>query len=378
MIKENKVLFNFRMHKELYDYVSIVSKERYTTMTQYLIDLIKKDKDSYRGGGYYVYVYLDPRKSGEYAYDDLDFEYEPFYVGKGKGDRINQSLYDNNNNTDKKRIISEILGMGMKPITIKIYDNISNEKSYELERELIQRIGRLNEGSVLVNRSKGSTCRKSNLDVDINELYQSKLNENNIISVVGSDDTFFELSDGSRMSKIMFYHNFKGFELVDPQDFFSSTPASTIVDAVKKMDEGVIESVKVDIPDELKKQSNYTPDKDRITTDKYFNNGPESIKRYTGSLISDKQKLKLSNDLEKYRSTIKKLTKKQNTEDTLFGLRELSRNFKKYITENGYIMQHEFDENLTISKDIRLLIDIDNKGLMNEEILYRLKSITKS
>jgi hypothetical protein len=44
MEKENKLLFNFRIHKELYEYLMKKSKENYTTMTQYLIDLIKKDK----------------------------------------------------------------------------------------------------------------------------------------------------------------------------------------------------------------------------------------------------------------------------------------------------------------------------------------------
>ena len=45
MEKENKLLFNFRIHKELYEYLSRKSNENYTTMTQYLIDLIKKDKE---------------------------------------------------------------------------------------------------------------------------------------------------------------------------------------------------------------------------------------------------------------------------------------------------------------------------------------------
>lgn len=45
MLKNKKILFNFRIHKELYDYIFEKSKDNYTTMTQYIIDLIKKDKE---------------------------------------------------------------------------------------------------------------------------------------------------------------------------------------------------------------------------------------------------------------------------------------------------------------------------------------------
>jgi len=41
---EKKILFNFRLHKELYDYLKNKSINDYTTMTQYIVDLIKKDK----------------------------------------------------------------------------------------------------------------------------------------------------------------------------------------------------------------------------------------------------------------------------------------------------------------------------------------------
>ena len=45
MKREKKILFNFRIQQDLYDYLVKISTEQYTTMTQYIIDLIKKDKE---------------------------------------------------------------------------------------------------------------------------------------------------------------------------------------------------------------------------------------------------------------------------------------------------------------------------------------------
>ena len=46
---------------------------------------------------FYVYIYLDPRKPGKYTYEDLCFLYEPFYIGKGKNNRIDGHLYESYN-----------------------------------------------------------------------------------------------------------------------------------------------------------------------------------------------------------------------------------------------------------------------------------------
>lgn len=43
---------------------------------------------------FYIYVYLDPRKIGNYNYFDYKFDYEPFYVGKGSNDRYKEHLTD--------------------------------------------------------------------------------------------------------------------------------------------------------------------------------------------------------------------------------------------------------------------------------------------
>ena len=52
---------------------------------------------------YYVYVYLDPRKQGIYKYDNFEFNYEPFYIGKGKNNRCNRHLKIAQNNLRGKQ-----------------------------------------------------------------------------------------------------------------------------------------------------------------------------------------------------------------------------------------------------------------------------------
>ena len=57
----------------------------------------------------YVYVYLDTRKPGIFIYDELKFEYEPFYVGKGYGNRAYEHI-------DEKRIINTLKSGKIKKI----------------------------------------------------------------------------------------------------------------------------------------------------------------------------------------------------------------------------------------------------------------------
>lgn len=51
---------------------------------------------------FYVYLYLDPRKPGNYSYQIDDktyhFDYEPFYVGEGKGERMYDHLRESHQN----------------------------------------------------------------------------------------------------------------------------------------------------------------------------------------------------------------------------------------------------------------------------------------
>lgn len=91
---------------------------------------------------YYVYVYLDPRKPGVFKYDEFEFEFEPFYVGKGTKSRLLRHLKNEKTNPIKVNKIRKIKSLGLEPIIIKIKDNISNEESLEVEVRLIKSIGR--------------------------------------------------------------------------------------------------------------------------------------------------------------------------------------------------------------------------------------------
>ncbi len=99
---------------------------------------------------FYVYAYLDPRKPGKYCYDKLGvcFLYEPFYIGKGSGNRVNNHLFQSriNKNTNKRKFnkIKKILNSRENPIAIKIKENLSNKDSLFEEEKFINVIGRLN------------------------------------------------------------------------------------------------------------------------------------------------------------------------------------------------------------------------------------------
>lgn len=106
---------------------------------------------------FYVYVYLDPRNPGKFIYDDLCFDYEPFYVGKGTGKRMFHQLYESaQRNKIRINKIKRIRSQGLEPIIIKLFDQIEEELSLKLECETIKKIGRkdLKKGPLL-NLSDG-------------------------------------------------------------------------------------------------------------------------------------------------------------------------------------------------------------------------------
>lgn len=121
---------------------------------------------------FYVYFYLNPMKPGKFTFDlDFSFLYEPFYIGKGKGDRCEHGLkYANlTKNSHKKNTINKIIKHGKYPIIVKIYENLNEQKAFELESLLIDKIGRKNlKNGPLVNLTDGGEGRKDTSDKRIN------------------------------------------------------------------------------------------------------------------------------------------------------------------------------------------------------------------
>jgi len=96
---------------------------------------------------YYIYAYIDPRTN------------LPFYIGKGKGDRMFAHLRTaqaKRDNPDKAKVINDLLEAGLTPIIQEIESNILNEvEAYQKEEKQILLYGRygIDLGGILTNKS---------------------------------------------------------------------------------------------------------------------------------------------------------------------------------------------------------------------------------
>ncbi len=91
---------------------------------------------------FYVYVLLDPRKKGKFSYSHWKFEYEPFYVGKGKRKRA-QYHCNKSTNTIVTRKINKIKNLSLYPIIDIKKNKLTEKQAFLLEVKLIEKIGRL-------------------------------------------------------------------------------------------------------------------------------------------------------------------------------------------------------------------------------------------
>jgi len=104
---------------------------------------------------HYVYVYLNPLKPGKFIYLDcglgIEFDYEPFYIGKGQRGRLLDHLKELGKiiknkeikfNNHKINIINKILKENKEPIIYKIIENLTDKQVCDIEKVFIRLIGR--------------------------------------------------------------------------------------------------------------------------------------------------------------------------------------------------------------------------------------------
>ena len=105
---------------------------------------------------FYVYAYCDPRKPAA----EFISGFQPFYIGKGTKDRMFDHLQ---NRKSKNPIfankINKIKSLGLKPIILKIKDNLSEVEAFQLEKDLISQFGMYPSGC-LCNLTEGGVGGK--------------------------------------------------------------------------------------------------------------------------------------------------------------------------------------------------------------------------
>jgi len=164
---------------------------------------------------YYVYAYLDLEIHGRYEvntnFGKFVFEYEPFYIGKGRGDR----MLSHQNGTKNKKLFEKI-NNGTYEI-IKIKENLPIDVAFSLESELIYKIGRKDLGKgPLVNETSGVYLHESKnikeigpLHLEFNKfiLLLKALNKNRYLKYAAldlnvSERTLYRLINEYKLEKI--------------------------------------------------------------------------------------------------------------------------------------------------------------------------------
>lgn len=136
----------------------------------------KKDEDLYRihvpqgcrkirtgshDTDYYVYIYFDPEKPGNYVYGNYTFNYEPIYVGKGINCRYKVHMAEARRAKHKNRFHARLINMdnrGVSPIITKYAIALTEDAALQLEEDLIEKIGNVyNNSGPLLNLCMGGT-----------------------------------------------------------------------------------------------------------------------------------------------------------------------------------------------------------------------------
>jgi hypothetical protein len=140
---------------------------------------------------FYNYIYLDPTKPKTTIIKGLNIilKHEPFYIGKGTGDRYKQHKYKQSGKSMKCKMKS-LRNKNIEPIICLLIKNLTNEESCKNEEYLIKTIGRkdLNKGPLcnltdggekgcgqIVSKETKNKMRNNNLGKKLSEEHKQKI-----------------------------------------------------------------------------------------------------------------------------------------------------------------------------------------------------------
>lgn len=145
-----------------------------------------------------VYVYLDPREEGLFEYGGFEFINQPIYVGKGLYRRPKEHFYRaNKSNVRFYNKIKSIINNGYTPIYFVVEYEMTEDEAFQLERELIKRIGRIENGGPLTNLSDGGEGQSGFKFSDESKLKMSNSRKGKILGPM-SDVTKKNISDSKK------------------------------------------------------------------------------------------------------------------------------------------------------------------------------------
>lgn len=106
---------------------------------------------------YHTYAWLDRTVPGIFKYGEVYFEFEPFYIGMGSGERaINESKFARNNDVSCRQ--HRIYSKGGNIHKVILAEGISKEIAFEIERMFVKMIGRIDIGTgPLLNKTDGGS-----------------------------------------------------------------------------------------------------------------------------------------------------------------------------------------------------------------------------